>query len=173
MSKTSVILLFFAVIAGCKNEVKNTDKAPVATPVLTPKTTELCYQFTRNRDTTTCQLTVNDAGDFTGYYSTTIYEKDGRFGLLTGKTNFGKDTLVADFKYSQEGEISTEELVFVKSPSGLTNLESTVFDKNGVPVMSDRKKLKAGDALLQLDCGKVKAAINYIKEKESFLNTKK
>lgn len=173
MNKVSLILLLFAVITGCKNEAKNTDKASATTPVLAPKTIELCYQFTRNRDTTTCQLMVNEAGDFTGYYSTTIYEKDGRFGLLTGKTNINQDTLVADFKYAQEGEISTEELVFVKSPSKLTHLESTVFDKNGVPVMSDRKKLKAGDVLLQVDCPKVQAAINHIKEKETFLNSKK
>ena len=173
MNKISLILMLSAVITGCKNETKNTAKAPVATPVLTPKTTELCYQFTHNRDTTICQLTVNETGDFRGYYSTTIYEKDGRFGLLTGKTNFGKDTLVADFKYVQEGEIATEELIFVKSPSKLTHLESSVFDKNGNAVMSDRKKLKAGDALQQVDCAKVKAAVNYIKEKEPFLNTKK
>ena len=165
--------MLLAVITGCKNETKSADKAPVASPVSTPKTTELCYQFIRNRDTSTCQLTVNDTGDFTGYYSTTIYEKDGRFGLLTGKTNFGKDTLVADFKYVQEGEIATEEVIFIKSPSKLTKLESTVFDKNGNPVMSDRKKLKAGDALLQVDCTKIKAAVDYIKEDESFLNSKK
>jgi hypothetical protein len=173
MNKIGLVLMLLVAITGCKNETKSADKAPLATPVSTPKTTELCYQFTRNRDTTTCQLTVNDTGDFTGYYSSTIYEKDGRFGLLKGKTNFGKDTLVADFKYVQEGQIATEEVIFVKSPSKLTNLESTVFDKNGNPVMSDRKKLKAGDALLQVDCAKVKAVVDYIMEKETFMNSKK
>ena len=168
--------------AGClrcrrQSEPKSPEKAPLtpstAPPILISEISEFCYQFTKNGDTTSCQLTVNDAGDFNGYYGWIPSEKDSRLGILTGKNNFGNDTLVANFKYIQEGEVSTETLLFVKSGDKLINLVSTVFDKNGNMVMTNKKKLKAGDTLSKVDCAKLKSIVSYIKEDEKHIREAK
>lgn len=131
-----------------------------------PETATFCYQYTHNGDTTSCQLTVAENGDFSGYYAVLISEKDGRVGILKGKTPFGKDTLIADFKYSQEGEVATEPLMFVKKGDKLVNLVSEVFDKKGNMVLTDKKKLRAGDALGTVNCTKLKGIIQYIQEEK-------
>lgn len=178
MKKTFLTLVVLAAFISCKNETKSpvmTTPTPptIAEPILPIEISEFCYQFTKNGDTTACQITVNDAGDFNGYYGWMPSEKDSRLGILTGKNTFGNDTLVANFKYIQEGQVSTEELLFVKSGDKLINLESTVFDKNGNMVMTNRKKLKAGDTLMKVDCAMLKNIVAYIKEDEKHIREAK
>jgi hypothetical protein len=179
MKKVLISLALLAALIGCKNESKSPTTPPstqaptIVSPQPPLEMTEFCYQFTKNGDTISCQIAVNDAGDFNGYYAWMPSEKDGRLGLLTGKNTFGNDTLVANFKYIQEGEVSTEEMVFVKLGDKLINLESTIFDKNGNMVMTNRKKLKAGDTLLKVDCAKLKNIVTYIKEDEKHIREAK
>lgn len=125
-----------------------------------------CYQYKKDGETMSCQLSVNEKGDFTGYYAWYIEEKDGTQGVLKGKNSFKSDTLLMTHKYIQEGELATEPLVFVKKGDNLIQLESTEVDKNGKMVFSNKKKLKLGNILTKVDCAKLKAAIQPIQAME-------
>jgi hypothetical protein len=132
-------------------------------------TDENCYQHTMNGDTTSCQLTLSQNGEFTGYYYSAISEKDGSAGILKGKQIAGSDTLLADFKYYQEGMISTEQLMFVKKGDKIFHLESDSFDKEGRMIFSNRKELKVVETLVKVDCDKLKNIIQYIQADEKDL----
>lgn len=123
---------------------------------------ELCYQFTMNGDTTNCQISMAENGDFSGFYAWIPSGKDGTFGILKGKMN--GDTLTANYKYIQEGQTTTEPIIFVKQGDKLINLVSNEFDNDGRMILTNRKKLTAGDVLNKVDCAKLESTINYIKE---------
>jgi hypothetical protein len=126
------------------------------------QTGDFCYQFVMNGDTTSCQITMNENNEFKGFYAWKPDGKDGTFGILTGKQS--NDTLVANYKYMQEGQTSTEPLLFVKQGEMLINLVSDEFDNDGRMILTNRKKLKAGDTLKKVDCAKLDGIIKYIKE---------
>jgi hypothetical protein len=125
-----------------------------------------CYQYKQGGETMSCQLSVNEKGDFTGYYAWYIEEKDGTQGILKSKNSFKSDTIFTDHKYIQEGEWATEPLVFIKKGDNLIYLESTEVDKNGKMVFSNKKKLKLGNILKKIDCVKLKADIQPIQAME-------
>jgi hypothetical protein len=127
--------------------------------------TETCYLLTMNKDTTSCRLSVAANGDVTGFYSVSIYEKDGSFGIIKGKL-IGSDTLLVDFRYMQEGTVSTEPLMFVSKENKLINLISDDFDNDGRMILINRKKLKAGETLSVVDCEKIDGIVKYIKEEK-------
>lgn len=126
---------------------------------------ETCYLLTMNSDTTSCRLLLAANGDISGFYSESIYEKDGSFGIIRGKYN-GNDTISVDFKYMQEGTISTIPLIFVIKDNKLINLVSKDFDNEGRMILSIRKKLKAGNALNKVDCAQLNGIIKYITEEK-------
>ena len=126
---------------------------------------ETCYLLTMNKDTTSCRLSVAANGDISGFYSVSIYEKDGSFGIIKGKL-IGSDTLLVDFKYMQEGTVSTEPLMFVSKENKLINLVSDDFDNEGRMILTNRKKLKAGESLSVIDCEKIDGIVKYIKEEK-------
>ncbi len=133
---------------------------PMATA--TTETGENCYQFVMNGDTTSCQMSITETGEVTGFYAWQPDGKDGAFGILKGKMS--GDTLSANYKYMQEGQTTTEPILFVRQGEMLINLVSEAFDKEGRMILKDRKKLKAGDALNKVDCVKLKVIVQYIKE---------
>ncbi len=126
---------------------------------------ETCYLMTMNKDTTSCKLSVAANGDISGFYSVSIYEKDGSFGIIKGKL-IGSDTVSVDFKYMQEGTVSTEPLMFVLKDNKLINMVSDEFDNDGRMIMSNHKKLKAGETLIAVDCEKIGGIVKYIKEEK-------
>ena len=126
---------------------------------------EMCYLLTMNKDTTSCKLSVAPSGDVTGFYSVSIYEKDGSFGIIKGKL-MGEDTVSVDFKYIQEGTVSTEPLIFLLEENKLINLVSDDFDNDGRMVLTNRKKLKIGETLSVVDCEKIAGIVKYIKEEK-------
>jgi hypothetical protein len=129
---------------------------------------ETCYLLTMNKDTTSCKLSVAANGDVTGFYSVSIYEKDGSFGIIKGKL-MGSDTVSVNFKYMQEGTVSTEPLLFVIKDNKLINLVSDDFDNDGRMILTNKKKLKMGETLTAVDCDKIKGIVQYINdEKLSF-----
>jgi hypothetical protein len=125
-----------------------------------------CYQYKKDGETMSCQLSVHEKGDFTGHYAWYIEEKDGTQGILKGKNSFKSDTLFTTHKYIQEGEFATEPLIFVKKGDNLIHLESTEVDKNGRMVFTNKKKLKLGNLLTKTDCAKLKADIQPIQAME-------
>jgi hypothetical protein len=141
--------------------VAPTTNAPVATT-----NQSYCYQYKKEGETMSCQLSVNEKGDFTGYYAWYIEEKDGTQGILKGKNSFKSDTLFTTHKYIQEGELATEPLVFVKKGDNLIYLESEEVDKNGKMVFTNKKKLKLGNLLTKTDCAKLKSDIQPIQAME-------
>jgi hypothetical protein len=151
--------------------------APTSAPALAPKPESAsaptsamkatyCYQSKKDGETMSCQLSVNEKGDFTGYYAWYIEEKDGTQGILKGKNSFKSDTLIIEHKYIQEGEMAKESLFFVKKGDNLVHLESTEVDKNGKMVFTNKKKLKLGNTLKKIDCAKLKTDIQPIQAME-------
>jgi hypothetical protein len=138
------------VVAGKIND-------PLAGPM------ETCYLLTMNKDTTFCKLSMAANGDISGFYSVSIYEKDGSFGIIKGKM-IGSDTVSVDFKYMQEGTVSTEPHLFVLKENKLINLVSDSFDNEGRMILSNHKKLKIGETLSVVDCEKTDGIVKYIKE---------
>ena len=128
--------------------------------------TAFCYQFKEEGETVTCHFDVGDNGDFTGYYIWGIQGKDGTEGILTGK-NFKKETFSCVHKYYHEGIFSTETLVFSKKGDVLTQLVSEVLDKNGKMVMTNPKDWKAGYTLKKVDCAKIDADFQTIRDMEA------
>jgi hypothetical protein len=126
---------------------------------------ETCYLLTMNKDTTSCKLSVAANGNISGFYSVSIHEKDGSFGIIKGKL-IGSDTVSVDFKYMQEGTVSTEPLMFVLKDNKLINLVSDEFDNEGRMIMSNHKKLKVGETLIAVDCEKIDGIVKYIKEEK-------
>jgi hypothetical protein len=129
-------------------------------------TPTFCYQFNHQGEHTSCQIMSAANGEFNGYYSWYIEEKDGTEGILRGKNSFFGDTLIMEHKYIQEGETATEELMFLKKGDNLTQLISDDFDKEGRMILKNRKKLKVGNTLLKADCAKVEKTIKSAKDME-------
>ena len=117
-------------------------------------TSTFCYQFDNQGVHIKCQILRAANGEFTGYYTWYIDEKDGTQGVLKGK-NFNSDTLYTEHSYIQEGIVDAEELIFLKKGDNLVQLVSETFDKSGKMVLKDRKKLKAGNTLNKVDCAKL------------------
>jgi hypothetical protein len=128
-----------------------------------------CYELDSEGEHTLCQLFTAANGEFSGYYSWFIDGKDGTEGVLKGK-NVNSDTLVATHTYIQEGELSSEELIFLKKGDNLIRLTSGVYDKNGREVLKNRKTLKAGSKLVKVNCAKVSGRLKRIQtlEKEAY-----
>ncbi len=126
---------------------------------------ETCYLLTMNKDTTSCKISVAANGDISGFYSVSIYEKDGSFGIIKGKL-LGSDTLSVDFKYMQERTVSTEPLMFLVKENKLINLVSDDFDNDGRMILTNKKKLKMGETLTATDCEKIAGIVKYIKEEK-------
>ncbi len=124
----------------------------------------ICYQFTMNGDTTSCQISMNENGEIAGFYAWLPNGKDGTIGVLKGKMN--GDTLLADYKYIQEGQTTTEQILFVKQGDKIINLVSEDFDNEGRMILTNLKKLKTGDALNKIDCAILEGIIKYIKEEK-------
>jgi hypothetical protein len=172
--KNNLFLFIIALyICACQSPTPKSDapvtatKATDTTAVLVAQTTPtFCYQFEHQGEHTACQIISAANGEFKGYYSWYIEEKDGTQGILRGKNSFFGDTLIMEHKYIQEGEVSTEELIFLKKGDNLTQLVSDDFDKEGRMILKNRKKLKAGNTLTKADCAKVEKEIKTAKEME-------
>jgi hypothetical protein len=132
-------------------------------------TPTFCYQFDHQGEHAACQLLSAANGTYNGYYSWYIEGKDGTEGVLKGKNSFFGDTLIMEHKYMQEGQIATEELIFLKKGDNLTQLVSDDYDKDGRMILKNRKKLKAGNTILKVDCTKVEKAIKSVKGMEKDL----
>ncbi len=124
-----------------------------------------CYQFDHQGEHIKCQLFSAANGEFNGYYSWYIDEKDGTQGVLKGK-NFFSDTLFAEHTYIQEGSTQTEEIVFLKKGDNLTQLVGELYDKNGKMVLKNRKALKSGNTLTKTDCAPLAKDFEPIREME-------
>jgi hypothetical protein len=145
---------------------KINEPMPTETAATTPS---YCYQFNNQGEHIACQLLTAANGEFSGYHSWFIDGKDGTKGVLKGK-NFNSDTLFIEHTYFQEGEVSNDELIFLKKGDNLVQLVSGVYDKNGKEVLKNRKALKAGNTLTKVDCAKLSNDLKPIQalEKDAY-----
>lgn len=186
MKKVLLSCALVAALVGCKNETKNpATSVPTTPPPVTPAKetstpttasamiTSTCYQFVLKKDLTSCQLIVDDKGGISGFYDWTPDQKDGGHGLLMNGQKMGGDTIVVDWKYMIEGTVQTEELMFKQSADKLIKLEGALDDKGGRLVVKDKKKLKAGDTLVKVDCVKLDEVIKNIGQIEKAIKEAK
>ena len=158
--KNILPIIFFAaaLAASCKNEPKKTTDA--ATTVDTSKTVEnkpttpaaSCYSYIKNKDTVTLKMD-GSANVVTGKLSYKFYEKDSNKGEIVGKLN--GDTLLADYKFMSEGQVSTRQVVFLINNNVAKEGYGDMEEKKGKMVFKDIKgvSFKTGLSLNKVECG--------------------
>ena len=159
MKKLISIILFAATIAAsCKNEPKKTTDA--TTIVDTAKTVEnktttpvaSCYSYIKDKDTVTLKM-ESSANNVTGKLTYKLYQKDSNKGELTGQLN--GDTLLADYKFMSEGQLSTRQVIFLIRNNVAKEGYGKMEEKNGKMVFKDMKgvSFETGLALNKVECG--------------------
>ena len=159
MKKLISIILFAATIAAsCKNEPKKTTDA--TTIVDTAKTVEnktttpvaSCYSYIKDKDTVTLKM-EGSANNVTGKLTYKLYQKDSNKGELSGQLN--GDTLLADYKFMSEGQLSTRQVIFLIRNNVAKEGYGKMEEKNGKMVFKDMKgvSFETGLALNKVECG--------------------
>ena len=159
MKKLLPIILFAATIAAsCKNEPKKTTDA--TTIVDTAKTVEnktttpvaSCYSYIKDKDTVTLKM-ESSANNVTGKLTYKLYQKDSNKGELTGQLN--GDTLLADYKFMSEGQLSTRQVIFLIRNNVAKEGYGKMEEKNGKMVFKDMKgvSFETGLTLNKVECG--------------------
>ena len=159
MKKLLPIIFFAATItASCNNQTKETTDATTA--VDTAETVEnkittpvaSCYSYVKGRDTVTLKL-EGSANTVTGQLSYKFYEKDSNKGELSGQLN--GDTLLADYKFMSEGQLSTRQVIFLIKNNVAKEGYGKTEEKNGKMVFKDMKgvSFETGIALNKVECG--------------------
>ena len=158
--KNLLPIIFFAatIAASCKNEPKKTTDA--TTTMDTAKTIEnktttpvaSCYSYINEKDTVTLKM-EGLANAVTGKLTYKLYQKDSNKGELTGQLN--GDTLLADYKFMSEGQLSTRQIVFLIKNNTAKEGYGEMEEKNGKMVFKDMKgvSFETGLALNKIECG--------------------
>ena len=153
-------IIFFAVTiaASCKNEPKKT--TDVTTIVDTVKTVEnktitpvaSCYSYIKDKDTVTLKM-EGSANNVTGKLTYKLYQKDSNKGELSGQLN--GDTLLADYKFMSEGQLSTRQVIFLIRNNVAKEGYGKMEEKNGKMVFKDMKgvSFETGLTLNKVECG--------------------
>ena len=89
----------------------------------------------------------------TGKLSYKFYEKDSNKGEIVGKLN--GDTLLADYKFMSEGQLSTRQVVFLIKNNVAKEGYGKMEEKNGMIVFKDMRgvSFETGLALNKVECG--------------------
>jgi hypothetical protein len=158
--KNLLSIIFFAatIAASCKNEPKKTTDA--TTTVDTAKTVEnkpttpaaACYSYIKDKDTVTLKM-ESSANVVSGKLSYKLYQKDSNKGELNGQLN--GDTLLADYKFISEGQLSTRQVIFLIKNNVAKEGYGKMEEKNGKMVFKDMKSIsfETGVALNKVECG--------------------
>ena len=159
MKKVILSILIFSALSACKkNETANADNKTLidstATKNITKTAATLCFEFSKNKDTTAVSLTIEANNQVSGKMRWHPFEKDGAIGVLNGTKN--GDTITADFDYIIEGNKQLEEKVFVLKNNELFELIGELEDKKGKLIIKDLKKATVRNTLTLKDCSKIK-----------------
>ena len=89
----------------------------------------------------------------TGKLSYKFYEKDSNKGEFDGQ--FHGDTLLADYKFTSEGQLSTRQVIFLIKNNIATEGYGDMEEKNGKMVFKDIKGVSVGKglSLKKVECG--------------------
>ena len=158
MKNLLTVIFFTATIASCKNEPKKTTDA--TTTMDTAKTVEnkpttpaaSCYSYINEKDTVTLKM-EGLANAVTGKLTYKLYQKDSNKGELNGQLN--GDTLLADYKFISEGQLSTRQVIFLIKNNIAKEGYGKTEEKNGKMVFKDMKgvSFETGIALNKVECG--------------------
>jgi hypothetical protein len=159
MKKIIFPILIFTAFSSCKEKENTVFEGKIIVDSTktknTVKQTEiLCFEFSKNKDTTDVCITIGPKNQVSGKMHWNPSEKDGAIGILKG-TKKG-DTIVADFDYMMEGNKELEEKVFVLKNNQLLELIGALENENGKLVIKNLKNATVRNALLLKDCSKIK-----------------
>ena len=145
-------------IASCNNEPKKSTE--ILTVEDTVKTVEnkimipasSCYSSITGKDTVTLKVEIFP-NVVTGKLSYKFNEKDSNKGEFDGQ--FHGDTLLADYKFMSEGQLSARQVIFLIKNNVAREGYGKMEEKNGKMVFKDMKgvSFETGMALNKVECG--------------------
>ena len=89
----------------------------------------------------------------TGKLSYKFYEKDSNIGEFKGQLK--GDTLLADYKFMSEGQVSTRQVIFLIKNNVAKEGYGDMEEKNGKMVFKNRKSISFATGLIlnKVECG--------------------
>jgi hypothetical protein len=153
MKSFITIIFFAAVFAACNNEEGKTDQAGTDASTEQGKPRTECYLYTKNKDTISLQVTINDKS-VSGELVYSFYEKDMNQGVIQGELR--GDTLLAEYEFKSEGIVSVREVAFLKEGDGFAEGYGEAEEKEGKMLFKNVAGLTYSDTVLlkKVNCSK-------------------
>lgn len=157
MKRVNVILLLSMVlIVSCDNPKQTTSNTgsdtlkPVENKIMIPAST--CYSSITGKDTIKLKVEVFP-NVVTGKLMYDFNEKDSNSGTFDGHLH--GDTLLADYKFTSEGKLSTRQVIFLIKDSIAIEGFGELEEKEGKMVIKDLKKVsfEKGIIFKKVECG--------------------
>jgi len=146
--KFTVLILL---CSSCKDQNEQKDVNPKISESNEVSKSIECYSYTKNQDTIYLSITNLDDSIVEGNLTYKLYEKDKNQGRFSGK--WTGDSLFADYEFESEGAISTREIFFFKTDSGLVEgygpvkdtLNKIVFQEHSTLILNENIRLEHVD----------------------------
>ena len=103
-----------------------------------------------------------DNNDITGFFSRVPDEKDGAYGILKG-INL-KGLILAEYSYTIEGSIQTEDVQFRSENETLIEGIGELIDAKGKLIFKNPDGIEWGDVYTKTDCKNIAKLISYSRE---------
>ena len=143
------LLAFVLISCGKKQEKEKKELNSSRTEV---SKTIRCYSYTKEKDTIYLKVINLDDSIVQGNLTYNLYEKDSNRGEFEGK--WKGDSLFADYEFQSEGKVSTREIFFYRTDSGMIEGYGPVKDSLNKTVFRDRQTLVLNENILlkPVDC---------------------
>jgi len=148
----------FVILTSCNNESKKTNDdtttkdtlKPVENKIMIP--TSACYSSMKGKDTFKLKVEVFP-NVVTGKLMYDFNEKDSNNGTFNGMLH--GDTLLADYKFTSEGKLSTRQVIFLLKDSIAIEGFGELEEKEGKMIIKDLKKVsfEKGIIFKKVECG--------------------
>ncbi|MCB7479915.1 hypothetical protein [Christiangramia sediminis] len=143
------VLLFLCI--SCKDRDAQKEISPEISESNEASKSIGCYSYTMNQDTIYLSITILEDSIVEGNLTYKLYEKDKNQGRFSGK--WIGDSLFADYEFESEGAISTREIFFFKTDSGLVEgygpvkdtLNKIVFQEHSTLILNENIRLEHVD----------------------------
>lgn len=143
--QVSLTLILILLFASCK---KSKEQDPeISLDKITDQSLNNieCFRYSKNNDTIFISLTSNDS-IVSGNLTYNLFEKDRNKGNFKGE--WKGDSLFADYEFKSEGLLSTREIFFFKTDSGLVEGYGPVMDTLNKVVFRDHSTLVLNQNIL-------------------------
>jgi hypothetical protein len=146
MKSFIAILAFTAFLTACNNDTeKPGENASDNTSTEQNKPRTECYLYTKNKDSISLQVTINDKS-VSGELVYSFHEKDMNQGVIQGELR--GDTLLAEYEFKSEGIVSTREVSFLKKGDGFAEGYGEAEEKEGKMVFKNAAGLTYSDTVI-------------------------